>query len=66
MPFGQERRRLGPPGHFQLAEDVTDVILDGLVTEIDLTGNLAVGLAVGDWLMALEYLFTDRFAINRV
>ncbi len=55
-PFSKERYCLGAAGDLQLAQDVAYIILNGLVTEVDLTGNLAVGLTISDQLQDLLLL----------
>src|SRR5205085_12245763 len=40
--------RLRPRLHAELVEDVLDVRLDGLLAEVQLAGDLLVGLALGE------------------
>ena len=45
--LGDERRRLRAPLEVELREDAADVVLDGLVRQEDLGGDLLVRLALG-------------------
>src|SRR5687768_16227737 len=50
-PFGEPGgvgRRLRPPAHAQLGEEVRDVVLDGLLRQEDRLGDLAVRVALVD------------------
>src|SRR5581483_2907434 len=45
---GEVRGRLCPAGDLELGQDARDVVLHGLLCQVELVADLLVGLAVGD------------------
>lgn len=48
--------RLGPPLHSQLGQEIGYVVLDGLLGQVQIAGDLTVGLPLGDEIEHLSLL----------
>jgi hypothetical protein len=55
---GQVGGRLGPAGDLQLGQDAGDIVLDGLLGQVEFLADLLVGPAGGD-------LLQDPFLLGR-
>jgi len=65
LVFEGVRGRRGSARQIQLAEDVTHVAGDGLLADVKIGGDAAIGLAAGDETQYLEFAGREAVACAR-